>query len=388
MKMRFPGFKILDRYILGKFLSTYFFAIAMIIVIVVVFDYVEKIDDFTELHAPLKSVILDYYLNFIPYFINQFSGLFTFIACIFFTSKMAYQTEIVAMLSGGMSFRRLMWPYFLGALIIASLSLTLNLWLIPISQRHIVAFEQQYIKRKQNTKYDRHIYRQIEPGIFAYIRGYNDGARQASFFVLERYESGTMTHSLEASDAKFNPETKRWTAPRYTKREFDSAGTETFEQFRNLDTLINLEATELGEINDLIQTMNISELNAFLDQQRAKGSDSINLIEVEKHARYAYPLSTFILTLIGVSLSSRKVRGGTGLHGTLLLVHPFQPLLRGVRQKRNPPARAGRVAAQYHLPRHRRLPLPEGPEITCDLWRNPRITCPGSGGIRCCGTSR
>ena len=100
MKMRFPGFKILDRYILGKFLTTYFFSIAMIIVIVVVFDYVEKIDDFTELHAPLKSVILEYYLNFIPYFINQFSGLFTFIACIFFTSKMAYQTEIVAMLSG------------------------------------------------------------------------------------------------------------------------------------------------------------------------------------------------------------------------------------------------------------------------------------------------
>ena len=131
MKLRFPGFKILDRYILGKFLATYFFAIAMIIVVVVLFDYVEKIDDFTELHAPLNEVIFDYYLNFIPFFINQFSGLFTFIACIFFTSKMAYQTEIVAMLSGGMSFRRLMWPYFLGALIIGSLSLTLNLWLIP-----------------------------------------------------------------------------------------------------------------------------------------------------------------------------------------------------------------------------------------------------------------
>jgi len=118
MKLRFPGFKILDRYILGKFLATYFFAIAMIIIVVVLFDYVEKIDDFTELHAPLRDVIFDYYLNFIPFFINQFSGLFTFIACIFFTSKMAYQTEIVAMLSGGMSFRRLMWPYFLGALII------------------------------------------------------------------------------------------------------------------------------------------------------------------------------------------------------------------------------------------------------------------------------
>lgn len=226
MKLRFPGFKILDRYILGKFLATYFFAIAMIIIVVVLFDYVEKIDDFTELHAPLRDVIFDYYLNFIPFFINQFSGLFTFIACIFFTSKMAYQTEIVAMLSGGMSFRRLMWPYFLGALIIGSLSLTLNLWLIPISQRHIVNFESQYIKRKQNNKFNRHIYRQIEPGTFAYIRGYNDGSQQASFLALEHYYSGTMTRSLEASDVKFNPETKRWTAPRYTKREFDSLGVE------------------------------------------------------------------------------------------------------------------------------------------------------------------
>ena len=123
-----------------------------------------------------------------------------------------------------------------------------------------------------------------------------------------------MTHSLEASDVKFDPETKRWSAPRYTKREFDSTGMEKFEQFRNLDTLINLQVNELGEIGDLIQTMNITQLNEFLDQQRAKGSDAINIIEVERHARYAYPISTFILTLIGVSLSSRKVRGGTGLH--------------------------------------------------------------------------
>ncbi len=314
MKIRFPGFKILDRYILGKFLATYFFAIAMIIVIVVIFDYAEKIDDFTATKAPLKAILFRNYVNFIPFFINQFSGLFTFIACIFFTSKMAYQTEIVAMLSGGMSFRRLMWPYFLGALIIASLSLTLNLWVIPRSQRRVIAFQQEYIPKKQNTRYDRHIYRQIEPGTFAYIRGYNGNARQASFFALERYENGSMLRSLEAADVKFDPETKRWTAPRYTKREFTADGGETFEQFRNLDTLINLDVAELGAINDLIQTMNISELNRFLEQQRAKGSDSINIIEVEKHARYAYPLSTFILTLIGVSLSSRKVRGGTGLH--------------------------------------------------------------------------
>ncbi len=314
MKLSFPGFKILDRYIFGKFLATYFFAIAMIIVIVVLFDYVEKVDDFTELHAPLSAVIFDYYLNFIPYFINQFSCLFTFIACIFFTSKLAYQTEIVAMLSGGMSFRRLMWPYFLGALFIGTLSLVMNLWLIPITQQNIVDFEAQYIKRRQNVQFDRHIYRQIEPGTFAYIRGYQHKAQRASFFALEEYADGTMVRSLEAADVKFDPETKRWSAPRYTTREFDSLEVETFTQYRNLDTLINLEVTELGRINELIKTMNIHTLNDFIAQQRAKGSDAINMIQVEQHARYAYPLGTFILTLIAVSLSSRKVRGGTGLH--------------------------------------------------------------------------
>ena len=314
MKIRWPGIKILDRYIIGKFLSTYFFAIAMIIVIVVIFDYVEKIDDFTSLKAPLKAILFDYYLNFIPFFINQFSGLFTFIAVIFFTSKMAYQTEIVAMLSGGMSFRRLMWPDFLGALIITSLSLTLNLWVIPVSQRSVVEFESQYRQRRLSYQYDKHIYRQVEPGVFAYVRGYTNRTGQATFFALESYDGSTMTASLEAAEAKFNPETKRWTAPRYITRAFDSLGVETFSQHRNLDTLINLEATELGRVNELIQTMNITQLNEFLAQQRAKGSDSINIIEVERHARFAYPLATFILTLIGVSLSSRKVRGGTGLH--------------------------------------------------------------------------
>ena len=313
MKLRWPGIKILDRYIIGKFLGTYFFAIAMIIVIVVIFDYVEKIDDFTETHATRKE-IFNYYINFVPSFVNQFSSLFTFIAVIFFTSKMAYQTEIIAMLSGGMSFRRLMWPYFLGALFIAGVSTTLSLWVIPVTQRQIVAFENQHNRRRMNTKYARHIYRQIEPGHFVYIRGYNEASGGASFFSLEQYDGGTIVHSLEASDVKFDAETKRWSAARYTRREFDSLGGERFSQHRNLDTLINLEVAEIGEIRYMIKALKIRELNTFLDQQRSKGSDSINIIEVERHTRYSYPLSTFVLTLIGVSLSSRKVRGGTGLH--------------------------------------------------------------------------
>ena len=313
-KSWFPGFKILDRYILGKFIGTYLFAIAMIIVVIVVFDYVEKIDDFTETHAPLSAVIFDYYFKFVPYFINHFSALFTFIAVIFFTSKLAYQTEIVAMLSGGMSFRRLMWPYFLGATFITALSLVMSLWLIPISQRDCVAFEQKHIRKRTRDQYDRHIYRQIEPGTFAYIRGFSKHTSVASFFALEQYDGSVMVRSLESSDVKFDPDSKRWSSNRYVERVFDEEGNETFTQHRNLDTLINLDVVELGRLNELLKTMNIVELNRFREQQMAKGSDSLRQIEVEHHTRYSYPFGTFILTLIGVSLSSRKVRGGTGLH--------------------------------------------------------------------------
>ncbi|MBR3678514.1 MAG: LptF/LptG family permease [Alistipes sp.] len=309
-----PGLKILDRYIIRKFLGTYIFAILMIVVVVVIFDYVEKIDDFTETQATFKSIMLDYYLNFVPFFINQFSALFTFIACIFFTSKLAYQTEIVAMLSGGMSFRRLMWPYFIAASVITTLSLVLSLWVIPVAQRDCVAFEQKHIRRNQRFQYERHIYRQIEPGTFAYIRGFSKNSSQAAFMALERYEGSRMIGTLEASEVKFDDESKRWSASRYITRSFDEKGVETFTQYRNLDTLLNLDVVELGRVSELIKTMNISELNDFLDQQRAKGSPSIRQIEVEHHTRYAYPIGTFILTLIGVSLSSRKVRGGTGLH--------------------------------------------------------------------------
>jgi lipopolysaccharide export system permease protein len=284
------------------------------IVIVVIFDYVEKIDDFTTTKAPMNKIINDYYLNFVPFFINQFSALFTFIACIFFTSRLAGRTEIVAMLSGGMSFRRLMWPYFISASIITAISLTLSLWIIPVSQRTCVAFEQEYIPRRKEFKYDRHIYRQVEPGTFLYLRGFNDKSLKASFLAIEKYEGSSLLSTLEASDATFERETKRWTAQRYITRYFDDEEHETFKQHRNLDTLLNLDIVELGNLKQLVKTMNIVELNEFVDQQRAKGSDSIRHLEVERHTRFAYPLGTFILSLIGVSLSSRKVRGGTGLH--------------------------------------------------------------------------
>lgn len=207
-----------------------------------------------------------------------------------------------------------MWPYFIGALIISSLSLALNLWVIPVSQRTCVEFDAKYIHTASSGDYDRHIYRQVEPGVFVYIRGYAITGR-AQFISLERYRDGKLAETLEAASPVIDTATGRWKAPRYTTRRFEE-GTlkDNFTQHRNLDTMINLDRTELARVEDLLKTMKIDELNTFLEQQREKGSDSITMIEVAKHSRFAYPVGTFILALIGVSLSSRKVRGGTGLH--------------------------------------------------------------------------
>ena len=324
--MKFPGFKILDRYIIRKFLGTYMFAIALIIIVVVIFDAAEKIDDFLELKAPLSKIIFQYYFNFIPFFINQFSGLFTFISVIFFTSKMAYNTEIIAMLSAGMSFKRLMWPYFLSAAAITLLSMVLNLWVIPAANGARLNFEMHYIKNIKGAKYDQHIYRQVSPGTFVYIRDYMGETRSASYFALESYENGRIVSSLEAADVTFDPKTHQWSAPKSIQRHY-LGDKEIFNNKQPLDTVINLNTKELSRVDELVKTMNIMTLNRFIKQQKAKGSDMIARFEVELYNRFALPVSTFILTIIGVSLSSRKVRGGTGLHIGLGIVLAFSFIL-------------------------------------------------------------
>lgn len=309
-----PGFKILDGYITRKFLGTFFLAIALIIIIVVVFDAVEKIDDFIEMKAPLKEIVFGYYLNFVPYFINLFCGLFTFIAVIFFTSQMAGRTEITAIQASGVSFRRLLYPYFLSAMLITGISLFLNLEVIPSANERRVEFEGQYLRKNRRVQYEPHIFRQIEPGVFAYVRNYNPTTNKASFMTLERFEGSRIVESLEAGDVRYNEESGHWEAPKYITHRFVGED-DVFELHEErLDTLINLSEQELGKVENLITTMKIAELNEFIEQQKAKGSDMIGIFEVERQKRYSYPLSVFILTVIGVSLSSRKMRSGTGVN--------------------------------------------------------------------------
>lgn len=309
-----PGFKILDGYITRKFLGTFFLAIALIIVIVVVFDAVEKIDDFIEMKAPLKEIVFGYYINFIPYFINLFCGLFTFIAVIYFTSQMAGRTEITAIQASGVSFRRLLWPYFLSAVLITGISLFLNLEVIPSANAKRVEFESQYFRKNRRVQYEPNIFRQVEPGVFVYVRNYNSSTNKASFMTIERFEGSTIVESLEASDVNYNDESGRWEAPKYVTHRFEGEN-DIFELHeQRLDTLINLTEQELGKVENLITTMKIKQLNEFIAQQKEKGSDMIGIFEVERQMRFSYPISVFILTVIGVSLSARKMRSGTGVN--------------------------------------------------------------------------
>ena len=304
---------ILDRYIIGKFLSTFFFAMLMIIVIVIVFDISEKIDDFIEKKAPLHAIVFDYFLNFIPYFVSLFSALFIFISVIFFTSKMAYQSEIIAILSSGVSFRRFLYPYFIGACILALFSFVINDMIMPSANKRRLEFEDKYIKRPV-VYLERNVHKQVEPGLFVYFEQFSNSAETAYQFSMERYEGDRMVSKLMSDNAQWNKEKERWTIRTYYIRDIDSLGYETLRSGANMDTTINLHPSEFKRRANFVETMSIAELREFIDNLKMQGADNINSFLIELNKRIAFPFSTFILTLIGATLSTRKVRGGIGIH--------------------------------------------------------------------------
>ncbi len=310
--MRFLGLKKIDLYIIKKFLGTYFFAIAIIISIAIVFDLAEKVEDFLEKSAPVNEIIFDYYLNWIPYFANLFSSLFTFIAVIFFTSKMAYNTEIIAILSSGVSFRRMMYPYFISAFVIAMLSFLLMAYIIPPANVIRKDFEYKYIKNPiRNT--DKDIHRQIEPGLFIYMKSYNTTNDVGYKFSMEKFENGVLKSKLISDYVKWDSTISKWTIRNYYIRDIDSLS-EKITTGSKIDTALNMLPEEFKRMQNFTETMNLRELNKYIDQQYMQGADNVVELLIDKYSRFAYPFSTFILTLIGVALSSRKARGGIGMH--------------------------------------------------------------------------
>jgi lipopolysaccharide export system permease protein len=318
--------KIIDAYIIGKFLGTFFLAIALILTIAVVFDISEKIDDFIENDASLKKVIFEYYLNFIPYFAVLFSSLFTFISVIYFTSRMAYNTEIIAILNSGMSFRRLLRPYLISATVIALFSFLLNDLVIPDSNKIKLAFEEEYIHNRPVKFKTKNFHRQVEPGIYVYLENYSTISKVGYNFSLEKFENGELVSKLMADQIRWDTSKSKWSLRRYYIRDIDGLN-ETLTKGRVKDTTINIKPEDFSRRINVVETMNLRELDQFIKQQTMQGETNVKAFQIERHKRIAFPFSTFILTFIGVAVSSRKVRGGIGFQIAIGVVISFSYIL-------------------------------------------------------------
>ena len=302
----------LDAYIVSKFITTFFVALLLIIGIVIIFDISEKIDDFVEKEAPLRAIIFDYYINFIPYFMNMFSPLFVFITVIFFTSKMAADSEIVAILSCGISFHRMMVPYIFSATLIAILSLCLNLFIIPDANKTRLAFQEQYFKNNKTKSVGRNVHYQIAPGEFVYAESFSAWNNTAYRFTLERIEDNKLVSKISAETAVYDTAKCSWRLKKYFIREYNEDLTDKIRSGKQIDTVIALSVKDFYLTENTVESLNYGELNELIDTQKMRGDANVKFAQIEKNTRFALPFSAFILTIMGVALSSKKRRGGIG----------------------------------------------------------------------------
>jgi len=304
--------KIIDIYIIKKFLGTFFYAISLLILIVIIFDISENLDSFIQKEAPLKAIIFDYYLNFIPYFINLFIYLFTFISVIFFTSKLAGDSEIIAILSSGVSFWRLLYPYMISAIILAILSFYLGNFLIPKTNEQRRAFKNAYMENLIKDK-SKNLHIQIAPSTFVFVESYNSKKNIGYKFSLEKFDGQKMVFKLMANRITLDTVDNSWILKNYFIRTFDSTG-QSLVKGAELDTTLFLNPKDLYKVKEEFEEMDYYELNKFILSEKQKGSKAYKKFEIEKHKRASGPIAIIILTIIGVALSSRKVRGGIGMH--------------------------------------------------------------------------
>ncbi len=324
--VRFLGLKILDLYVIRKFLSTFFLSIVLILSIVVIFDLSEKIDDFIESGAGFREIIFDYYLNFIPYFAVLFSSLFAFIAVIYFTSRMAYNTEIIAILNSGMSFRRFLVPYLISASVIAAGAFYLSDQVIPKANKVKLDFEEKYVRKAPVKFKTKDFHRQIEPGVYIYLQNYSNVSKVGYNFTIEKFEDGELVSKMFADQIRWDTAVNKWEARRYYIRTIDGLN-ETLEEGKMIDTTLAIHPDDFQMRLTIVETMSLKELDDFIDKQLMQGETNVTSYQIERHNRIAFPFSLFILTMIGVAVSSRKMRGGIGLQIAIGVVISFSYIL-------------------------------------------------------------
>jgi lipopolysaccharide export system permease protein len=306
--------KRIDTYIIRKFLGTFFFCLLLILTIAVVFDFAEKIDNFMEKQAPVKAIILEYYMNFIPYFAMLFAPLFVFIAVIFFTSKMAVNTEIIAILNSGMSFRRMMYPYFISAFVIATFTFVLTNFVIPKSNLIRMDFEDKYYHSSSRRVTVENIHRMLSRNIYIYMGTFNPLSQRGQNFSIEKFnDSGRLEAKLTAASVKYDTASRKWVAQNYYLRKIQS-NEEIITRGKEIDTALTIGPNDISRDPGFVGTMTSHDLDEYIKLLRLQGSDELKLFLIEKYRRFANPFAVFILTLIGVSLSSRRIRGGIGMN--------------------------------------------------------------------------
>jgi len=320
------GITIIDLYIVRKFLGTFFFSIALILSIAVIFDFSEKIDNFLDHDARLIDIMTKYYLNFVPYFAVLFSSLFTFVSVIYFTSRMAYRTEFIAIICSGMSFSRILVPYFFSAAVIAIFSFVLSDYVIPDSNRVRLEFEETYYHSIPIRVTERNIHRQIEPGVYIYMESYSTISDLGHRFSMEKYEDGKLVSKLMSDYVKWDSTLNKWVIRNYYIREIGDFR-ETVTKGTRIDTTLSLHPGDFKHRLNYMETMSIRELKDYIEQLKMLGESNVKAYQIEKNKRYAFPVSAFILTLIGVSVSSRKVKGGIGMQLGIGLMVAFSYLL-------------------------------------------------------------
>ncbi len=304
----------IDRYIIGKFLGTYFFSIILIISIAVMFDIDENINKFLTRNASVHDILFVYYLNFIPYYSNLFSQLFVFISVIFFTTKLAENSEIIAMMSTGVSFNRLMRPYLISAAIIALLTLYLGAYIIPKGNIKRVKFENTY-KRRRVANYTSNVQLEVDSGVIAYIARYEDAIKTGYEFTLDKFENKKVVSHLQATTIQYDSlseEPYHWIINNYQIRDFQGMREVLSNGYRK-DTIIKMEPQDFLITTGQQETLTTPELKTYIDRQKARGFANIKEFEVEYWKRGASAFATFILTIIGVSISARKRKNGMGI---------------------------------------------------------------------------
>jgi lipopolysaccharide export system permease protein len=305
--------KTLDRYIIKKFLITFFFAIFLLSAIAIVIDITEKIDEFISNAAPLHAIVFDYYLNFIPWIGLMLAPIFVFISVVYFTSRLTENTEVICMLNGGVSFYRLLFPYLFTAVLLTLLFAYYNHELLPKSNKIKIKFEETYASKKDKRTSDINYHFQIGKDTFIYTQSYDINNNNGFKFTMEKIKDKVETYKLSAENIQWDAEKNKWKLLNWNYRKESG---EQDEVAKGIDTFLVLPITpkEYVKQNYDIETMTTKELKQFIIDQKHKGNENVKLYEVEKYRRTAIPFSTIILTLIAVAMTTKKVRNGMGLY--------------------------------------------------------------------------